>query len=75
MLHNSGIADPKGFLLCICLERMEASVATIGYAHVATDGQTLDVQHAALTTAGAEKVFAEKVSGAKNDRRQLQASI
>ena len=36
----------------------------IGYARVSTDGQTLDAQQATLATAGAEKVFAEKVSGA-----------
>jgi DNA invertase Pin-like site-specific DNA recombinase len=50
-------------------------VAVVGYARVSTDGQTLDAQHAALKTAGAEKVFAEKVSGAKADRRQLQRAI
>jgi DNA invertase Pin-like site-specific DNA recombinase len=47
----------------------------IGYARVSTDGQTLDAQHAALKAVGAEKVFAEKVSGAKTDRRQLQRAI
>jgi DNA invertase Pin-like site-specific DNA recombinase len=47
----------------------------VGYARVSTDGQTLDAQHATLKAAGAEKVFAEKVSGAKTDRRQLQRAI
>ena len=47
----------------------------IGYARVSTDGQTLDAQQAALKAAGAGKVFAEKVSGAKTDRRQLQRAI
>ena len=50
-------------------------MAIIGYARVSTDGQTLDAQHAALKAVGAEKVFAEKVSGAKTDRRQLQRAI
>jgi DNA invertase Pin-like site-specific DNA recombinase len=36
----------------------------VGYARVSTDGQTLDAQQAALAAAGAERVFAEKVSGA-----------
>jgi DNA invertase Pin-like site-specific DNA recombinase len=43
----------------------------IGYARVSTDGQTLDSQQSALRNAGAEKVFAEKISGAVTDRRQL----
>jgi DNA invertase Pin-like site-specific DNA recombinase len=50
-------------------------VAVVGYARVSTDGQTLDAQHAALKAAGADKLFSEKVSGAKIDRRQLQRAI
>jgi DNA invertase Pin-like site-specific DNA recombinase len=42
-----------------------------GYARVSTDGQTLDAQREALTAAGAERVFQEKVSGATIDRREL----
>ena len=40
-----------------------------GYARVSTDGQTLDAQEAALRAAGAERVFAEKISGAVTDRK------
>jgi DNA invertase Pin-like site-specific DNA recombinase len=47
----------------------------IGYARVSTDGQTLDAQQAALTAAGAERVYAEKVSGAQTDRKQLAKAI
>jgi DNA invertase Pin-like site-specific DNA recombinase len=47
----------------------------VGYARVSTDGQTLDAQHQALIGAGAEKVFAEKVSGAKTDRKALAKAI
>lgn len=47
----------------------------IGYARVSTDGQSLDAQHSALTAAGAERVFAEKESGAKADRKQLAKAI
>jgi DNA invertase Pin-like site-specific DNA recombinase len=50
-------------------------MTTIGYARVSTDGQTLDAQHAALTAAGAEKVFAEKISGAVTDCKALAKAI
>jgi DNA invertase Pin-like site-specific DNA recombinase len=47
----------------------------VGYARVSTDGQTLDAQHAALAAAGAEKVLAEKISGAVTDRKALAKAI
>jgi DNA invertase Pin-like site-specific DNA recombinase len=47
----------------------------IGYARVSTDGQTLDAQQAALKTAGAAKVYSEKVSGTVTDRRALARAI
>jgi DNA invertase Pin-like site-specific DNA recombinase len=50
-------------------------IMIVGYARVSTDGQTLDAQQAALKTAGAEKVFAEEVSGAQTDRKALAKAI
>ncbi len=47
----------------------------VGYTGVSTDGQTLDAQHAALTAAGCERVFAEKISGAITDRKALARAI
>jgi Resolvase, N terminal domain len=47
----------------------------IGYARVSTDGQALDAQQSALAAAGAERVFAEKVSGAVTDRKALGRAI
>ena len=47
----------------------------VGYARVSTDGQTLTAQQSSLTAAGAERVFSEKVSGARTDRQQLAKAI
>ena len=42
-----------------------------GYARVSTNGQTLVSQDAQLHAAGAAKVYAEKMSGARTDRPEL----
>ena len=47
-------------------------MATVGYARVSTDGQTLEAQITALRAAGCEKVFKEKISGAQSDRKELK---
>ena len=47
----------------------------LGYGRVSGDGQSLDAQHAALTAAGAEKVYSEKISGAVTDRKALARAI
>jgi DNA invertase Pin-like site-specific DNA recombinase len=47
----------------------------IGYARVSTDGQGLDGQQATLKANGAERIFAEKVSGAVTDRKALAKAI
>jgi DNA invertase Pin-like site-specific DNA recombinase len=47
----------------------------VGYARVSTDGQSLEAQHVALTQAGATQVFAEKISGAVTDRKQLAKAL
>jgi DNA invertase Pin-like site-specific DNA recombinase len=46
-----------------------------GYARVSTNGQTLASQDAQLHAAGAAKVYAEKISGAKTDRPELEKVI
>jgi DNA invertase Pin-like site-specific DNA recombinase len=49
----------------------------IGYARVSTADQNLDLQRDALAKAGAEKVFEDKLSGARgqNDRPGLAAAL
>ncbi len=46
-----------------------------GYARVSTDGQTLEGQCAELGSAGVEKVYSEKISGAVTDRPALAKAI
>jgi DNA invertase Pin-like site-specific DNA recombinase len=50
-------------------------MATIGYARVSTDGQTLDAQIAALKAAGAERIYRETASGAKTERKELARAL
>lgn len=48
----------------------------VGYGRVSSSGQSLDIQLEALTQAGCEKVFAEKVSGrSTKDREQLAQAL
>jgi DNA invertase Pin-like site-specific DNA recombinase len=47
----------------------------VGYARVSTTDQNLDGQIEALQAAGAEKIFSEKESGAKTDRKALAKAI
>jgi DNA invertase Pin-like site-specific DNA recombinase len=42
-----------------------------GYARVSTNRQELDIQVKALKEAGATKIYKEKISGAKTDRKEL----
>ena len=54
---------------------MGEQMTILGYARVSTDGQTLDAQEASLRSAGAERIFAEKISGAVTDRKALAKAI
>ena len=47
----------------------------VGYARVSTQDQDLALQREALTTAGCEKLFTEKASGAQRERPALQAAL
>ena len=48
---------------------------TYGYARVSTVGQELDVQLAQLRAAGCSRIFCEKESGTKDDRRELRRML
>lgn len=45
----------------------------VGYARVSSEGQSLDIQIAALEEAGCEKIFAEKRSGTSTSDRAALA--
>ena len=48
----------------------------VGYARVSSEGQSLDIQHEALSDAGCDKVFSEKMSGRSTlDREQLALAL
>lgn len=47
----------------------------IGYARISTDDQSLDSQTDALSAAGAEKVFADKISGSRRARPELDKML
>ncbi|MFY0679601.1 MAG: recombinase family protein [Thalassovita sp.] len=47
----------------------------IGYARVSTTDKNLDAQTDALTTAGAKRLFSERVSGAKAERPEQDEMV
>ena len=47
----------------------------IGYARDSTEDQHLDAQIAALKDAGAERIFADKISGSKRSRPELDRML
>src|SRR3954447_17410431 len=53
------------------MTEIEPKIRRFGYARVSTYGQTLDAQLAELREDGCTKIFREKASGAKADRREL----
>src|ERR1700691_992279 len=53
----------------------EVGMPIYGYARVSTCGQELDIQLVQLRAEGCERVFCEKESGARDDRRELKRML
>src|SRR5258708_7875973 len=49
----------------------ECDMAIYGYAGVSTEGESVAAQLAEIKGAKCEKIFQEKISGARSDRKQL----
>lgn len=47
----------------------------IGYARVSTIDQSLDMQLDALKESGCDRIYTEKASGAKDDRKELERAL
>ena len=56
-------------------KRTGTALANIGYARVSTQDQNLSLQLDALAAAGCERVFEDRMSGARADRAGLQDAL
>lgn len=65
----------KCILLQYDLQIYERALMKIGYARVSTTDQNLALQIMALKQAGCDRIYQEKISGAKRERPELQRLI
>lgn len=62
----------KKFSKMFCEKETNYLTMKIGYARVSTQDQNLEIQNELLKDAGCERIYKEKVSGAKRARPELQ---
>jgi DNA invertase Pin-like site-specific DNA recombinase len=65
-MHHAALSSLRG---------QRGACMRLGYARVATGDQTLDGQCQRLSAAGWEKLFEEKISGARRNRLKLEKLI
>ena len=68
------LVDPyrmRVYVVHIIRAKRRGDMTVYGYARVSTDGQSLSAQLAELKAAKSAKIFQEKISGARSDRKQL----
>jgi DNA invertase Pin-like site-specific DNA recombinase len=63
------------YVVHIICAKLEIKMASFGYARVSTDGQSLTAQVAELKANSCERIFREKIGGARSDRKQLARLI
>lgn len=72
MLQKSGT---KVIIYHPLLRHSGALIMLIGYARVSTDEQQLDNQRTELRAAGCQRIYEEKISGAKRERPELTRAL
>src|SRR5258708_36080781 len=70
-MHKSVDPYKPGFCCAYYMCEMEGDMTVFGYARVSTDSQSLSAQLAELNAAKCAKIFQEKISGARSDRKQI----